>query len=277
MKKLSKILIIGFFLCILESCKHNETIILGSIYGTITDVITSEPIRGAHVELLPIGLTIDTGDEGLFEFAKVEGGTYNLYVTKKGYTDYKTNNIVVKGNGDDKPINIQLEKLPPALTILDDNGNKIDTIQFGSDEGVTTRSFNIFNNSDEKLEWSLEYDEAQCEWIKSFSLRNGVLNSNASQSLVITIDRYKLNVGENSTIVHVVSNNGSKQLKLIATCINVVETKEASDIGSTSAVLNAYIVRDMKPSIIEYGFVYSDLPAPSLNNSAKKSFAVPCL
>lgn len=269
MKKLSKILIIGFFLCILESCKHNETIILGSIYGTITDVITSEPIRGAHVELLPIGLTIDTGDEGLFEFAKVEGGTYNLYVTKKGYTDYKTNNIVVKGNGDDKPINIQLEKLPPALTIVDDKRNKIDSIDFGSGE-ITQKSFGIFNDSEDSLEWNIV--QSECPWIKSFSKEIGTLKPNQTQSIVCTIDRNKLKIGENSTIVHIVSNDGSKELKVIATSISVIETLAIpeEDIGSHTAVFHGRIARNLDPLITEYGFVYSTKETPTLTNGAQK-------
>lgn len=268
MKK--KLFYITYLFCILVffSCeKKDKEPELGSLYGIVTDKTTGNPLRNAGVELMPIGLKAQTGLDGNFEFTKVEEGTYHLYVTKSGYKELKTNTISVKGNSNNKPVNILLEKLPPALTIVDDKHKEIDSLDFGADDGVVMLSFNIFNNSEEKLKWSISY---QCNWIKSFSEEKGDLEANQTQSLVITIDRSKLNVGENSTIVHITSNNGSKQLTITATSLSIVETKDVSDIGGQAASLNANIIRDMDPSISEYGFVYSTSPAPSLANGAKK-------
>lgn len=260
------LLLLSFTL--LVSCeKKDKEPELGSLYGIVTDKTTGNPLRNAGVELMPIGLKAQTGVDGNFEFTKVEEGTYHLYVTKSGYKDLKTNTISVKGNSNNKPVNILLEKLPPALTIVDDKHKEIDSLDFGADDGVVMLSFNIFNNSEDTLKWTISY---QCDWIKSFSEEKGKLEANGSQSLVITIDRSKLNIGDNSTIVHITSNNGSKQLTITATSLSVVETKDVSDIGGQAAALNANIIRDMDPSISEYGFVYSTSPSPSLANGAKK-------
>ena len=246
------------------SCERKEELKLCTLYGSVKDKTTGEPLKNATVELLPKGGTVNTGSDGHFEFSDIEKGKYQLHVIKNGYKDYTSTTIDV--SYDDVSYNIQLELLPPALTIYDDKKNEIDHIDFGTDDGVVMRSFIIFNKSEEQLNWVISY---QCEWLK-FSQEKGDLNANKSQSLVAIIERSKLNIGENSTVVHITSNNGNKQLSITATSKNVVETKEATEIGGQAAELNAMIIRDMNPSITEYGFVYSTSPSPSLTNGAKK-------
>lgn len=204
-----------FLACILSfaGCKPQEEVMqYGSLYGIITDKTSGDPIRSAGVELMPIGLKTITGDDGLFEFPDVNIGTYNLFVTKSGYKDYKSNDIIVDG-AKDKPVNIQIEKQLQALTVVDDNGRSINSVDFGDDENQTIRSSNIFNNSDEPLEWSIEYD---CGWIKSFSKEEGILSVNATRIITCSIDRDKLNNGNNSTDIYIISNNGSKKLAIKA-------------------------------------------------------------
>lgn len=249
------------------SCEKEKEPQLCTLYGDVSNKTTGEPIRNASVELLPVGQKSVTGSDGTFEFDNLEEGTYQLLVTKTGYKDYTSNDIVVKASVESRSHSIQIEKLPPALTIIDDSRNEINTINFGEDEGTTMRVFNIFNNGEDELNWSIAY---QCEWIKSFSKTEGELKANATQSVVVTINRDRLNIGDNSTIVHVVSNNGSKQLEITATSVHIVKTNEASDIDSHTAVLNAHVVRNMNPAIKEYGFVYSKTAAPSLTNGAFK-------
>lgn len=262
-----------YFACLLgmivsfASCEKKREPELCSLYGVVTDKATGEPIRTAGVELLPVGKKSVTGSDGAFEFLELEEGIYKLYITKTGYKDTTSNEIAVKANSEKVSHSIQLEKLPPALTIVDDNQNEIDSIDFGSDEGTKMRSFNIFNNSEDKLEWQLVY---QCAWIDTITKTSGELKANATQSIVITIDRLKLNVGDNSTVIQIVSNNGSKQLTITAKSVNIIETLEASDVGGVRAVLNARVVRDLNPSITEYGFVYNTTPAPKLTNTSKK-------
>ena len=115
-----------YFVCfcciwiICSSCEHKEEIRLGSIYGIVSDKATGEPIKSVGIELLPIGIKAITGEDGKFEFPKIETGTYNLLTTKSGYKEHRTNDILVKGNEENVPVDILIEKLPPTLQVVDD-------------------------------------------------------------------------------------------------------------------------------------------------------------
>lgn len=267
-----------FFACIacicmisLTSCEKNDKEKepeLGSLYGVVTDKTTGDPVKNAGVELMPLGLKAVTGDDGQFEFIKVEEGTYNLYITKSGYKDSKTNDIRVKGDNKSKPVNILLEKLPPALSILDDKGNEVDSLDFGENPEVLMHSFFIFNRGEEALEWAIVH---QCAWISSVSKESGTLASNGTQPLVIQIDRNKLSEGLNFTTIHVVSNSGTRQITLSAAFNVKLETLPVTDIRTNHAVMNGRISQDFSPTITEYGFVYGTFFAPSIQNGAKKA------
>lgn len=271
MKHLSYILFLSL-LCILCSCEKKEDIKeMGSLYGTVSDKVTGEPIQNANIILQPTGVSVKTGNDGNFEFTNVEANTYNLYVTKSGYLDYKTTDIHVNASSKDKPVSVLLEKLPPALQVVDDSRHKIDSIVFGEIEGDEMRSFNIFNNSEDALEWEIIYKTDG--WIKSFSKESGILEAGKTQAIVVTIDRAKLNSGYNSTVVHIVSDNGSKQLTITAVSINLIETLAATEVTPSSAVLNGKFNKMPTSSIVEYGFVYGAMPTPSLDNGAIKVVA----
>lgn len=269
MKYLSRVLILVSVICLLFSCEQKEEPKLGSICGTVVDNNTSKPIKNAGVELKSIGLKTVTGSDGYFEFKEISEGEYTLYITKSGYKSYTSSKIRVIGTSTPQKVDVHLELLPPALTIIDDKRKEIDYIDFGAGETVQ-KSFGIFNNSDDNLEWDIVPSE--CAWIKSFSKNTGTLKPNQTQSIVCTIDRNKLNIGENSTIVHIVSNNGSKELKIIATSVEVIETLDISDedIDSHSAVFQGKVIRNLDPIITEYGFVYSTNETPTLTNGAQK-------
>ena len=78
------------------SCTKVEEPKLCTLYGVVTDKANGEPIKSAGVEILKVGLQSITSSDGTFEFANIEEGTYQLSVTKTGYQDYTSNNIVVK-------------------------------------------------------------------------------------------------------------------------------------------------------------------------------------
>ncbi|MBQ3368535.1 carboxypeptidase regulatory-like domain-containing protein, partial [bacterium] len=101
----------------------------GSIYGIVTDKATGESIINAGVELQPVGLKTVTGSDGQFEFNEVATGTYTLFVTKTGYSD-SSSDITVESGKQSKG-DVQLEKLPAALRIVDDDGKDISELDFG--------------------------------------------------------------------------------------------------------------------------------------------------
>ncbi len=237
----------------------------GSIYGIVTDKATGESIINAGVELQPIGLKTVTGSDGQFEFNEVATGTYTLFVTKTGYSD-SSSDITVESGKQSKG-DVQLEKLPAALRIVDDDGKDISELDFGEKLSDVSRQFNIFNDGTEKLEWELSFS---AEWIKSVSKEGGELKAGGTQGVIVNIDRSLLESGENVTTIHVTSNDGNKQLTVKATDATVLptlNTLETTNITSSSAVLNAEILTKGVPSYSERGFVYALESNPTLENT----------
>ena len=268
MKKIIYLLVgIVLFGGLYYSCAPEE--LPGSIYGTVVDKATGEPIKSAGVELSPSGLKTVTGSEGQFEFTELDPGKYTLIITKTGYVDGVSGTIEVKP-GQQAKGDVQIEKLPPALKVVNDNREEIDSLDFGSAIDDVARSFSIFNDGTETLEWELT---ATADWIKSVSKTSGTLSAGATQSLIITIDRAKLSSGENKTTVHITSNSGSKQLVVIATNdfhVTTLNVLPVTDIKSTSAVLNGEIVKDGSPKYTERGFVYAETTQPTIDNAIQK-------
>lgn len=219
----------------------------GTIYGTVTDQSTGESVRSAGVELLPIGLKTVTGSDGTYQFPNVEYGEYELYVTKTGYDPTKKSGIQLKGSS--AQYDVQIAKLPAALRVVDDSGNDISEIDFGSEPGDVSRLFNIFNDSESALTWQIT---KTADWI-TLSETSGTLLAGVTKGIIVVIDRNLLQQGENITTIHVTSDNGNKQLKIKATRADV-STLEATGITSNSAVLHGRINIDVPYS--ERGFYY---------------------
>lgn len=241
----------------------------GSIYGTVVDKATGEPIKSAGVELSPSGLKTVTGSEGQFEFTELTPGKYTLIITKTGYVDGVSGTIEVKP-GQQAKGDVQIEKLPPALKVVDDNRQEISTLDFGSAIDDVARSFSLFNDGTESLEWQIT---VTADWIKSVSKIEGVLSAGATQSLIVTIDRTKLKSGENTTTAHITSNNGSKQLTITATNSTVLATLNTlatTNVKTTTATLNGEILTNGSPKYSERGFVYSESSMPTISSCIQK-------
>ncbi len=272
MKNLFAFGVICLILIGIISCEKRDesTTSKGSIYGLVTDKVTGEPLQGVTIKLSEIGEVQETGSDGSYEFVNISDGSYSLQVSKNGYYDPTDKIKIIIADGRHIHRDIQLEKIPPTLIIYDDKKMEIDILDFGSDYGVTSRSFQLFNSEDKKLNWSIQYD-SNCKWLIGFSQTEGQIMKNLPATIVVSIDRHKLKLGQNKTLIHILSeNSGNKELLIVATGVNVVETLSATDIKGKSAVLNGKIVSNLNPSITEYGFVYSTSPAPTLTNGSTK-------
>lgn len=240
----------------------------GTIYGVVADKATGEPIKSAGVELSPCGLKTITGSEGQFEFAELAPGKYTLLVTKTGYIDAVSSIIDVKA-GQTAKGDIQLERAS-TLKVVNDNREEISTLDFGSSVDDVARSFSLFNDGTETLEWQLT---ATATWIESVSKTKGVLAAGAIQSLLITIDRSKLSSGVNKTTIHITSDNGNKQLTITATNSfqpTTLNTYEPTDVKTTSATLHGEILTDGTPKYTERGFIYAETSKPTIDNCIKQ-------
>ena len=266
MKKTIFLVLCTMAVAIWHGCKSEEETLLGSIYGVVTDKATGEPISAAGVELSPSGYHTVTGTEGQFEFRELTPGSYTLLVTKTGYLDYLSRAIEVAPSQAAKG-DVQIEQLPPALKVVDDNRQEISELDYGSAEADVARSFNIFNDGTETLEWQIT---KTADWITEISKEEGVLKPGATQSLVMIIDRGLMPSGENTTTVHITSSSGSKQLTVIVTnnrksiSLNILETTE---ITATTALFNAEILNEGVPKYTERGFVYNTSTMPTIDKT----------
>jgi len=251
---------------LLGGCKKEKKDLPGSISGTVIDKATNEPISAVGIQL-NTGKIETTGDDGFYMFQKLNAEEYTLHFTKTGYKE-ETIKVNVK-SGENTSCNMQLEKLPPDLRIVDDDRNDMNELNFGNDTDVLARSFNIYNKGYEPLEWEITYT---AEWIIKVSKESGALNAGDIQSVVVTIDRKKLSSGNNTTTIHVISNYGTKQLTVKAAghILPTLNVLPVSEITATTAMLNGEILTDGQPKYTKRGFVYSLSSPPALENTIKE-------
>lgn len=266
MKKTFYLFIIAA-VALLNGCEEAKQ--QGGIYGVITDKATEEPIRTAGVQL-STGMKTITGDEGQYEFTELEAGGYTLQISKTGYTEILNYKIVVEAGKTAKG-DMQMEKLPPSLRVVNDKSQDIDMLDFGdaTDDDIT-RSFNIFNDGPETLEWEITKTS---DWISKISKEAGSLKSGATRVIIVTIDREKMKPGENITTLHITSDNGNKELKIKATNKGraaKVSTLNVTGITKNGATFNGDITDVGYPVYTEKGFVYSTSSNPSVDNKIDK-------
>ena len=249
-KIISLFSVILIFASILNSCNPIEEE-KGSIYGIVTDKATGEPVKNANVQLRPLGETTLTGTDGRYEFVELKNGEYSITVSKTEYTDLVDDYVIAIEGGKAIRRDVQIEKIPALLKILDSNGNEIEELDFGSMQDDNIRMFSIFNNSTMSLQYQV-YKTAS--WIVGFSSEEGSMNPGETRPIVITIDRTKLLLGDNATTITIVTNNGGKQLAIKANKAGDVSTKDAINVTTNSATLRGVINKQLAYS--EKGFYY---------------------
>lgn len=63
----------------------NDYEIFATVYGTISDSSTGEPIMNANVTLSPSGEIKSTDVKGAYVFENLDAGDYQILVQKEGY------------------------------------------------------------------------------------------------------------------------------------------------------------------------------------------------
>lgn len=251
----------------------------GSIYGVVTDFATGDPVKNANVQLRPSGETTLTGYDGMYEFLDILDGNYSITVSKAEYTDLIDDYVIDVKNGRRIRRDVQIEKQPSALRIVDSNGDDILSLDFGAEQDVTSRTFSIFNDSPQSLTW---WVEENCNWIvevKSMISDNqsGRLEAGRQEPIKVTIDRSLVGTGLKTYILNINSDNGSRELTITAgeeVRLPSLTTQQVSNVTSNSVTFNGTIVNAGLPPYTERGFVYATSPQPTLNNGNKITSAV---
>ena len=91
-----------------SGCAKKEYDTYATLFGTVSDHETGDPIISASVVLAPGGKTTTTGSDGRYEFPDLDPQQYTITVQKSGYqTNRKTVTAVV---GEKTEANIPLTK-----------------------------------------------------------------------------------------------------------------------------------------------------------------------
>ncbi len=226
--------------------KPEET---GTIYGTVTDFDTGEPVKNANVTLIPSGETTLTGSDGTYMFQDLKKGDYSLSLSKAGYKDLVDDYLIQLAAG--KSVRRDVQMKIKSLRITNMNGEDTNELDFGSEGDDVSRIFNIFNDSGETISWEII---TTANWIESPETgTSGTLQAGGNKGIVVKIDRSKLQQGDNTTTMHITSNNGNQQLTIKARRTDV-STLDATAVSGNSAVLNGKINGNVTYS--EKGFYY---------------------
>ena len=179
---------------------------VGSIVGSVADYSTGSFIPVVNVVLTPGNKSTVTGSDGTFSFNNITEGEYTITISKEGYKPAVYNDIFVYAD-ESTEYHLLLERIP-AIVTADRN-----TLDYGADKSFNTQSFNIVNSSYEDLAWSIEEN---CEWITGVKPSSGTLKYGKTETIVVVIDRDKLDSGNNHANVVLRSSNGSTEVEVYA-------------------------------------------------------------
>lgn len=250
------------FVCFMLVCCKPESK-PGSIFGTVTDKSSGECVTYAGVELLPKGIKAVTGKDGTYEFKLLEPGEYNILVTKTGYLDLKSNTIVVS-SGEQAKGDVQIEKLPPSLQILDNDGNTITELDFGGNEGVVSKTFKLCNRGDASFQFEIYKD---VDWIESITPSTGTVPVNGDFPVILKINREKLANGINTTSIIISAPTiGGVELTVKATkgSVPTVITIEPTKISYNSATCGGNVTSDGNSTVVQRGVCYGIAQNPPI-------------
>lgn len=251
---------------ILYSCTEKEEDLKGTIYGTVTDLQTNEPISGVNVKLKSTGEATLTGSDGSFEFKDLDANKYSLSFSKAEYADLDDDYIIELEAGKKMKRDVQMRKRVAILTITDMAGNEINSVDFGREASIVSKSINVYNSGTQITEFELMYN---CLWIDTIIA--GVTQIAPGQTVTVTIiiDRNNLLAGDNSTYLHIISSNGSNDLMITAKGYTtpIVETNDITSITSSSATLGGTIIDDGGNEIIVRGVCWSTSSTPTIDNN----------
>ena len=252
MKRILSLLLISMSLIVFnQSCKKPVEEQKGAINGYVTDKATGDPIENATVLLKPVNKIATTKSDGYFEFVGLELGNYSLSASRDGYKDYEDNQNISVNSSDAISRDIEMEKLVSSMKVVDDDGNDIDELNFGSLANDISRTFNIFNDGEIPVNYQIEKTSS---WIVNVVPADGLLQPDSLNKIEVTIDREKLSLGENLSTIKVVSDVMTFELTVKAYYVVNIMTLEPSDITTNSALLKGSINIENK-SLTEKGFI----------------------
>ena len=235
----------------------------GEIFGHVLELgDDGRPLSNVMLALSPSGKSAVTGSDGYYRFDSVDPGTYSISYSAQGYINGEDRNIIVgPGKSIEHPIHIELE-----INNLQVQPEELD---FGSNQQITTLSINIQN----KYSHSLTYEITNnCGWITTVKPDRGTLEYKGVARIIVIVDWGLMPIGENvTTLVLNVPTIGSRPILVkankVADKVPALNALDVTEVHATSAVLRGQIIDEGIPKYFKRGFIYSELSAPTPENS----------
>ncbi|MBO6025669.1 MAG: virulence RhuM family protein [Bacteroidales bacterium] len=251
--------------CVMIGCgKDNKP---GSIVGTVTDYSSGEPVAKANVQLRPGGETTLTGSDGMYEFLDVAAGSYFITVSKAEYTDLIDDYVIEVKDGKMVRRDVQIQKRPATMHIYDNESQELSELDFGSDGGVTQKSFSIFNGGTQAINFTIT---KTANWISNISQTSGTIGMGVTCTIVVTINREMLASGDNiTTLLVTASEGGSKELTIKAKKVGQlpsVNISEAIAIDSVTYRIKCEVLSDGGQDVTERGICWNTFGDPTLDD-----------
>lgn len=203
MKRVFYILTIALAI-LLGSCSNDVEMSYGTIFGVVSDSETGEPVRNASVILSPGNLTTTTGNDGNYQFDKINEGTYKLQVSSYGYKTI-SRQISVMGNSQSMCDIL----LVPAQEL---SGIILSTTKLNFDTTYSELVFNITNvGSSGTVAWSV--GDISVGWLTVMPI-SGEVGMGQSVSVKVLVDRSKLTASE-STFITIYAASGSQSIEVL--------------------------------------------------------------
>lgn len=210
---------------VLTNCSKDIESFTGNLFGTVTDRITGEPLKGANVTLTPLGKSTLTGSDGHYGFMDIDAQEYTVTVSKENYnTDNK--NVQVNVGGDSR-LDFALHSSQPKLEVDQQ------TLDFGNE--YTTLTLNIKNTGFATLSWEISED---ITWLSCVPT-SGELASGASKGVVINVDRNGMKIGDYNQTIAITSNGGNAVIRVNMSVqgMAVDVSPQELDFGTTTSAL----------------------------------------
>lgn len=200
-------------------CTTDDVVLFGSIYGTVTNSKTGEPVQNAEIILSPGNFTTVSGSNGHFEFGNLDAGQYKLGIEAEGF-EYNSRQVnVVPG----EKVMCDFIITPKTVTqnLIIDPTNLV----FGTTQ--TQLSISITNAGTKETEWSL--DLGNSNWL-SATPKSGRIDVNKTQSVIFTVDR-EFVTEDKSTVVNLSAFGNSYPISIQC---SAVKTKGVLVVEPTS-------------------------------------------
>lgn len=162
-----------------SACSEDPEDSTGNIYGLVIDNITSDPLEGVAVKIVPGGTSTNTYADGSFEFVDLQPGSYTLQFSKSGYAQTSVSVDVIAGVN--HPISVQMHKSTQVAEITINPSS----LNFGTTQ--TQLNITITNNGNATAEWSLDLGENDA-WLKASQV-GGSIQAGRTQSVTFSVDR----------------------------------------------------------------------------------------